>query len=70
MTQTLRCAIVGTGAVAHFHARAVEAHPQAELVAVTNQTRSKGDAFAAQWGIRPSTTRSTNCWRRNIRTWC
>ena len=50
MTQTLRCAIVGTGAVAHFHARAVESHPHAELVAVTNQTRSKGDAFAAQWG--------------------
>lgn len=50
MTTTLRCAIVGTGAVAHFHARAVEAHPHAELVAVTNQTRSKADDFAAQWG--------------------
>jgi len=50
MTQTLRCAIVGTGSVAHFHARSVQAHPQAELVAVTNQTRSKADDFAAQWG--------------------
>ncbi|GAA3871813.1 Gfo/Idh/MocA family protein [Tessaracoccus defluvii] len=50
MTETLRCAIVGTGAIAHFHARAIEAHPHAELVAVTNQTRSKGDAFAEKWG--------------------
>jgi predicted dehydrogenase len=50
MTDTLRCAIVGTGAVAHLHARAVQAHPKAELVAVTNQTRSKAEEFAAAWG--------------------
>jgi len=50
MTDTLRCAIVGTGSVAHFHARAVQAHPHAELVAVTNQTRSKADEFARLWG--------------------
>lgn len=49
-TRTLRCAIVGTGAVAHFHARAVGAHPHAELVAVTNLTRGKADDFARQWG--------------------
>lgn len=48
--QRLRCAIVGTGAIAHYHARAVKAHPMAELVAVTNQTRSKAEAFAEQWG--------------------
>ncbi|HMR48907.1 MAG TPA: Gfo/Idh/MocA family oxidoreductase [Arachnia sp.] len=50
MTPTLRCAIVGTGAIAHAHARAVESHPRAELVAVTNRTRSKADEFAALWG--------------------
>lgn len=50
MTRFLRCAIVGTGAVAHFHARAVAAHPHAELVAVTNQTRHKAEEFAAAWG--------------------
>lgn len=50
MTTTLRCAIVGTGAVAHLHARAVAVHPRAELVAVTNQTRSKAEEFAAAWG--------------------
>ena len=32
----LRCALVGTGAVAHLHARAVAAHPRAELVAIPN----------------------------------
>lgn len=46
----LRCAIVGTGAVAHLHARAIHAHPRADLVAVTNQTRDKADEFAAEWG--------------------
>lgn len=53
MTDTpsgLRCAIVGTGAVAAFHAEAILAHPRAELVAVTNRTRSKADEFAAGWG--------------------
>lgn len=50
MHRILRCAIVGTGAIAHAHARAVAAHPRAELVAVTDQVRSTADAFAAQWG--------------------
>jgi len=49
-TRTLRCAIVGTGGVAQLHARAVEAHPHATLVAVTDLIRSKAEDFAAQWG--------------------
>lgn len=49
MTTTLRCAIVGTGAVAHLHARAVLTHPHAVLVAVTDQTRTTAEAFAAEW---------------------
>ena len=49
MTDILRCAIVGTGAVAHLHARGVAAHPRAELVAVTDLTRSTADAFAERW---------------------
>ncbi len=49
MTRILRCALVGTGAVAHLHARAVAAHPRAELVAVTDLTRSAADEFAARW---------------------
>ncbi len=50
MTANLRCALVGTGGVAQLHARAVHAHPRAELVAVSDLTRAKADAFAAQWG--------------------
>lgn len=50
MSQILRCAIVGTGAVAHLHAEAVVAHPSAELVAVTNRTRSRAEEFADKWG--------------------
>ncbi|GAA2011643.1 Gfo/Idh/MocA family protein [Microbacterium ulmi] len=53
MTTSLRCAIVGTGAVAHLHARAVAAHPRAQLVAVADLSRSAADAFAAEWG-RPA----------------
>ncbi|MBN9215465.1 MAG: dehydrogenase [Microbacterium sp. SCN 70-200] len=50
MTRTLRCALVGTGAVAQLHARAVAAHPHAELVAVTDLSRAAADDFAGQWG--------------------
>ena len=50
MTGTLRCAIVGTGAIAHSHARSIEAHPRARLVAVTDHHRAGAERFAAQWG--------------------
>ncbi|WP_405374096.1 MULTISPECIES: Gfo/Idh/MocA family protein [unclassified Microbacterium] len=50
MTPPLRCALVGTGGVAQLHARAVAAHPHAELVAVTDVARDRAEAFAAQWG--------------------
>ena len=46
----LRCAIVGTGAVAPQHAEAIIAHPHAELVAVTDRSRDAAQAFAAAWG--------------------
>lgn len=47
----LRCALVGTGAVANLHARAVRAYPRAELVAVTDHSREKAEEFAAQYGV-------------------
>lgn len=47
----LRCALVGTGAIANSHARAVAVHPRAELVAVTDLSREAADAFAARYGI-------------------
>jgi predicted dehydrogenase len=47
----LRVALVGTGAVANLHARAVAAHPRAHLVAVTNLTRDAADAFAERYDV-------------------
>ena len=48
---TLRCALVGTGAVANLHAAAVAAHPRAELVAVADLSRGAADGFAARHGV-------------------
>lgn len=49
--KTLRAALVGTGAVAHAHARAVAAYPRAELVAVADLSREKAEGFARTYGI-------------------
>ncbi|MDJ1114282.1 Gfo/Idh/MocA family protein [Microbacterium dauci] len=51
MTEPLRCAIVGTGAIAHHHAAAIAALPDAELVAVTDHSRGAADAFAERWDV-------------------
>lgn len=51
MTTSLRCALVGTGAVANLHALAVAAHPRADLIAVTDHKRSAADAFAERHGL-------------------
>ena len=50
MPEPLRCAIVGTGAIAHAHAKAIAAYPHAELVAVTDLSRESAEAFAATYG--------------------
>ncbi|GAB3815209.1 Gfo/Idh/MocA family oxidoreductase [Tessaracoccus terricola] len=50
MTATLRCAIVGTGAISHAHARAIAVHPRARLVAVTDLSRDAAEAFASEHG--------------------
>ena len=50
MTDTLRCAIVGTGAIAHAHAEAIAAYPHARLVAVTDLSRASATAFAERFG--------------------
>lgn len=39
-------AIIGTGAIANIHARAIEAIPNAQLIAVYNRTLSKAEEFA------------------------
>ena len=43
-------AIVGTGTIAAFHARAVAATPGAELLAVHNRDAAKARTFAAEFG--------------------
>jgi predicted dehydrogenase len=48
---TLRVALVGTGSVANLHARAVAAHPRADLVAVTDQSRAAADDFAERHAV-------------------
>lgn len=50
MTDTLRCAIVGTGAIAHAHAKAIAAYPHAQLVAVTDLSRDSATSFADEFG--------------------
>ncbi|WP_336626596.1 MULTISPECIES: Gfo/Idh/MocA family protein [unclassified Microbacterium] len=50
MSTPQRCAIVGTGVVAHLHAAAIADDPHAEIVAVVDAVRSTADAFAARWG--------------------
>jgi len=51
VTDTLRCAIVGTGSIAHSHVAAIAAYPHAELIAVTDLSRTSADAFAAQYAV-------------------
>jgi predicted dehydrogenase len=49
-TAPLRAAIVGTGAIADAHARALAATPDAELVAVVDRDLDRARDFAARWG--------------------
>jgi len=46
-------AIVGTGTIAAFHARAIAATPGAELRAVHDQVAARALAFAAEFGADP-----------------
>lgn len=50
MRKTVRFAIVGTGTIAGFHAKAIAAVPGAELVSVWGQIPEQGRAFAASHG--------------------
>ncbi|MBM7503912.1 Gfo/Idh/MocA family protein [Agromyces aurantiacus] len=49
-TTPLRAAIVGTGAIADAHARAIGATADAELVAVVDRDPARAQAFADRWG--------------------
>ena len=47
----IRTGIVGTGAVAHFHARALRSLPDSELTACCNIRLPGAEAFGSQYGI-------------------
>ncbi|MCI2957649.1 Gfo/Idh/MocA family oxidoreductase [Agromyces atrinae] len=58
MTDTLqRAVIIGTGAIAHAHAHAIQAYvdadgaPAARIVAVVDTSAERATAFAEQWGV-------------------
>ncbi|XOK60544.1 Gfo/Idh/MocA family protein [Paenibacillus elgii] len=51
MKRNIRFALVGTGVIAMNHAKAIAAHPEAELVAIAEKDADRGRAFAAEHGI-------------------
>ncbi len=44
--------IVGTGMIAHFHAKAIQAMPGGRVVGCFNQNISKAEAFGAEYGCK------------------
>jgi predicted dehydrogenase/nucleoside-diphosphate-sugar epimerase len=50
-SQPMRAAIVGTGYIADFHARAIQQAEGVELVSVCDANLNRAKSFAAQWGI-------------------
>jgi len=48
----MRAAIIGIGAIARLHARALRTIPDVELVAASCRTEEKGRAFAAEFSCR------------------
>ncbi len=44
--------IIGTGMIAHFHAKAIAAIPGAKLVGCFNHTPGRADQFATEYGCR------------------
>lgn len=49
---TMGFGIIGTGMIAHFHAKAIQAMSGGRVVACFNQNPEKGRAFAAEYGCR------------------
>jgi predicted dehydrogenase len=52
----IRVALLGSGYVQEFHARAVHEHPSAELVAVANWREQSANALAERYAIPRATT--------------
>ena len=52
---TLRVAIIGSGKVAHIHAKALQALPDAHFVAVCGRDMGRTQRFADQYGVQAYT---------------
>ena len=50
-SRTIRAAIVGTGYIADFHARAIRMLPDVELVAVCDVNHTSAKSFASNWEV-------------------
>lgn len=50
-TKTTRVAIVGTGYIADFHARAIRAIPNAELISVCDANLRRARSFSTEWSV-------------------
>lgn len=48
--------IVGTGMIAHFHAKAIQAMPDGRVVGCFNQNADKANAFAREYGCQAYST--------------
>ena len=65
----IRAAIVGTGYIAEFHARAIQAVEGVELVSVCDANLSSAQAFAANWNV-PATFDSFESMLRDLSLDC
>jgi predicted dehydrogenase len=60
----VRVALIGTGFIGGYHARALVRHPEVEVVAACGRPREAAKKFAAQYGIPRVTTEALDLARR------
>lgn len=53
MPQPLRGALIGAGAISHYHLSAWEKIPQVEIIAICDPNRQNAEGRAAEFGIPP-----------------
>jgi len=55
MSEKFRFGIIGAGVISAYHAKAIQAHPDGEIVAVADVDRRGLDRFVAEYGGEPTT---------------
>ncbi|MGQ9673219.1 MAG: Gfo/Idh/MocA family protein [Candidatus Aminicenantales bacterium] len=55
MSEKFRFGIIGAGVISHYHATAIKAHPDGEIVAVADVNRAAADRFVAEHGGEATT---------------